>query len=242
VTHDYPPPIVTDQPELPFEDISSLTREEQRVIAWLKTQEVETIETITATLFLMDGESRRSRAERWVEIRSVQVPYDRDEGFPIMGGPEAIWLYDEACHSYAESMYLAALLCAHSACERELAGCLEFFEAQLPPRWQTWGLGKLVSEASRLGLIDQTLRDKLYEVSELRKVSAHFKPPQTPNSIIRRAGQFPAEKLWRNEEDSSYFGVMRVDALLAIETSTELLRGNQGLFYRIRTAKLRKDR
>ena len=63
MTHNYVPPIVTDQLELPFENISPLTLEE-RVIAWLKTQEVETIETITATLFLMNGESRRSRAER----------------------------------------------------------------------------------------------------------------------------------------------------------------------------------
>jgi hypothetical protein len=137
-------------------------------------------------------------------------------------------------------MYLAALLCAHSACERELAGCLEFFEAQLPPRWQIWGLGKLVSEAFQLGLIDQTLREKLYHISELRKVSAHFKPPLSPSSIIRRAGQFPDEKLSRNEEDASYFGVMRADALRAIETSTELLRGNQGLFFRIQTVKSRK--
>lgn len=240
VIYDYAPQIVTDQPELPFEGIAPLTSEE-RIIAWLRAQEAETIETITATLFLMDGESRRSRAERWFEIRSVQAPYERDEGWPIMGGPEVIWLYEEACHSYADSMYLAALLCAHSACERELAGCLELFEAQLPPRWQIWGLGKLVPEAFRLGLIDETLRDQLYQVSELRKVSSHFKPPLSSGSIIRRAGRFPDEKLSRNEEDASYFGVMRVDALRAIETSTELLRGNQGLFFRIRTAKWRKE-
>ncbi len=71
--------LVSDQPELPFEDIAPLTREE-RVIAWLRAQEAETIETIAAILSLMDGESRWSRAERWFEIRTVQAPYERDEG------------------------------------------------------------------------------------------------------------------------------------------------------------------
>jgi hypothetical protein len=224
--YSYGPPIVTDQPELPFEGIPCLTREE-RIMAWLRTQEAETIETVVATLFLADGESRRRRAERWFQIRSTQACYDRDEGWLIPGGMEAFWLYEEACRSYTNGMYLAALLCAHSACERVLAGCLLSFEAQLPPRWQMWGLGNLVPEAFRLGLIDQPLKDKLHQVSELRKVSAHFKPPLASNSVARRVAQLSDGQLSISGEDE-FDTILRADAMLAIETSTELLRGDQG--------------
>jgi hypothetical protein len=231
VTDDYRPSIVADHPELPFGDIPRLTREE-RVIAWLRDQEDETVETIIATLFLTDGESRRRRAERWFEIRSFQARYDRIEGWLIPGGVEAFWLYEEACRSYANGRYLAALLCAHSACERVLAGCLLSFEAQLPPRWQMWGLGNLVPEAFRFGLIDAPLKDKLHKVSELRKVSAHFKPPLAPNSITRRVAQLFDDQVSISGEDE-FDTVLRTDAMLAIETSTELLRGDQG-FSRIK--------
>jgi hypothetical protein len=226
VIYEYAPLIVSDQPELPFEGITPLTREE-RIIAWLRTQDAETIETIIATLFLTDGESRRRRGERWLQIRSIQAPYDRNEGWLIPGGVEAHWLYEEAYRSYVNGMYLAALLCAHSACERVLAGCLLSFERQLPPRWQMWGLGNLVPEAFRLGLIDQPLRDKLNQLSELRKVSAHFKPPLAPNSVTRRVAQTSIEML-DGSGDDELDTVLRADALLAIETSTELLRGDQG--------------
>jgi hypothetical protein len=124
-------------------------------------------------------------------------------------------------------MYLATLLCAHSACERVLAGCLLHFEAHLPKRWQMWGLGNLVPEAFRLGLIDKPLNDRLHQVSELRKVSAHFKPPLAPNSVARRATQLPDDELRMSGEDE-LDTVLRADAMLAIEVSTELLMSDQG--------------
>ena len=74
-------------------------------------------------------------------------------------------------------MFMAALLCAHSSCERVLAGCLDWYEDRLPKGWAMWGLGRLVPAAFDLGLIDEGLKDRLLQVSELRKVSAHFKPP-----------------------------------------------------------------
>jgi hypothetical protein len=95
-----------------------------------------------------------------------------------------------------------------------------------------WGLGKLVPAAFDLGLIDEPLKNRLLHVSELRKVSAHFKPPLTPNSVARRAAQL-FELHPELETEEGLDSVLRKDALKALEASTELLRGDQG-FARVR--------
>jgi hypothetical protein len=224
-------PIITDQLEFPFENLPSQTCW-QRVSAWLEDRDEETEEVITAQLFLADYESRRDRARRWLEVWAVQRPFERADGWLIPGGAEADWLYEEACHSYVNGMYMAALLCAHASCERVLAGCLNWYEDRLKKGWTMWGLGRLVPTAFDLGLIDEPLKERLLQISELRKVSAHFKPPLTPNSVASRATHLFVQHP-ELETEEGFDNVLRQDALKALEASTELLRGDQG-FARVR--------
>jgi hypothetical protein len=218
--------MIMDQLELPFDNLPSQTCR-QRVSAWLEDHDEETADVVAAQLFLVDGTSRRDRAERWIEVRAVQARFECSAGWLIPGGVEAVWLYEEACRSYMNGMYMAALLCAHAGCERVLAGCLDWYEGHLPKGWAMWGLGRLVPAAVEFGLIDERLEGSLLQLSELRKVSAHFKPPMSPNSIIRRAAELFNLHPELEAEDG-FDNLLRSDALAALETSTELLRGGQG--------------
>lgn len=218
------PIIALNQLELEFEGVTPLSAEE-RVARWLAEQEDESEEVITAALFLEDGSSRADRAERWAEIRAIQAPYDRAHGWLVPGGSEAVWLYEESVRAYVHGLFLAALLCAHSACERVIAGCLLGYEEKLDKRWRRWGLGPLAAKALEFGLIDDDLRRGLDEVTELRKVSAHFKPPLEPNSVLVRTCRALAAG---SELEDALESTLRSDAKTAIEITTWLLRGDQG--------------
>ena len=224
-------PIITDQLEFAFENLPSQTCW-QRVSAWLDDHEEETEEVITAHLFLADYESRRDRARRWLEVRAVQQPFERADGWLIPGGAEADWLYEEACHSYVNGMYMAALCARTRVASGSSPDAWTGIEDRLKKGWTMWGLGRLVPTAFDLGLIDEPLKLRLLRISELRKVSAHFKPPLTPNSIARRATHLFVQHPELGVEEG-LDNVLRQDALKALEASTELLRGDQG-FARVR--------
>jgi hypothetical protein len=196
-----------------------------RVKKWLAGQEHETLATLAAVLFLRDSNGRRARAERWSELHSVQAPFDREDGWLVPGGSEAVWLYEEAERAYVYGLFLATLHCAHAACERVLAACLLDYERQLDKNWRRWGLGSLTTAAFEMGLIDEDLKQGLERVTRNRKVSAHFKPPITRDSVVWRAYTSAPDGLF-TEQDLDQ--VLHDDALAALEVATELLRGDQG--------------
>lgn len=224
-------PAALNQLQFHFENIPPLSPEEM-VLRWLDEHDQETESSVIAELYIADSQSRRRRAERWLQVRAIQAPFTKQSGWLIPGGAEACWLYDESCLSYANGLYLAALLCAHASSERVLAGCLLAYERRLPRGWSMWGLGRLAPAAHEFGLIDAPLKDRLHQLSEIRKVSAHYKPPMEPNSVASRAFRNNIDDAGESDEDV-LDGLLRADALLAITIATELLRGDQG-FARVR--------
>jgi hypothetical protein len=220
----YGPPVVAGQLEFIFDGVEPLPLE-KRIADWLDCQNEETPDTLTATLFLVDNESRRRRANRWFEVRCVQAPYDRDSGWLVHGGVEAIWLYDEACRSYIDGAYFSALLCAHAACERVLAGYLNLHDEELDKNWLMWGLGKLMIAAEQRGIIDVGALNALDRLNQARKVSAHYKPFDTPTSVQRRAIS-ALESYPDLDEDAVIDNIARSDALFGIRVATSLVRSN----------------
>jgi hypothetical protein len=217
--------------QLDLEGVEPLS-DEERISRWLADQTEETEDVFEAALFLRDHNSRGDRAARWLTVRQVQAPFDTEWGWLITGGSEAVWLYDEAERAFVSGLFLASLLCAHAACERALAGCLQVYEDRLDRRWRRWGLGPLTRTALELGLIDPPLGARLDQVTELRKVSAHYKPPLMPNSVHMRALTQLPDDFGLSDEDA-LDEILYEDALLALEVATELLRGDQG-FARVR--------
>ncbi len=213
------PEVVVRQLQFDFDGIAPLTLE-QRVSSWLSHQDEETPDVYTARLLLGDNESRRQRAFRWSEVRRIQMLYDNGSGRMFFGGTEVIWLYDEACHDYIDGSYFSALLCAHAACERELAGRLAACAEELPKGWMWWGLGKLVSHAVERNLTDSNIKDDLIKLTEIRKVAAHFKAAhKTPASVQWRVDALLARQPNLEYEDAIN-DVMQSDALFAIRVAT----------------------
>jgi hypothetical protein len=199
--------------------------EEERVERWLAEQEQESAEVLAA-LILRDSTTIEERAKRWSELRAIQAPYHQANGWLVPGGSEAIWLYDEAERAFIDGLFLAALLCAHAACERVLAGCLLGYDERLDKNRRRWGLGPLTAAAFKYGLIDEDLRNGLEQVTELRKISAHFKPPMEPKSVVVRTyrGLEAGSELSEDALEST----LRSDARTALEIATWLMRGDQG--------------
>jgi hypothetical protein len=240
-----------DQLQLDFSGIQPLS-EQQQISAWLQEVGSEDPRGLEALLVLRDHVDRDGRTKRWMEIQKIQSQYHSDWGWLIPGGEEAIWLYDESQRAYVCGLYLAALLCSHAACERVLSGCLLHYEDKLKKGWRFWGLGPLASHALQFGLIDIELKNKLDRLNEIRKVSAHYKPPLCPTSVHMRVFSvlLPAsydniagmessllplldpvtEQGVRNAEtnEDALEVVLAADAMLSLEVATQLLHGNQG--------------
>lgn len=221
------PEIVVGQLQFEFEGVAPLTVE-QRISTWLEHQEEETPEMYSALLLLADNESRQRRARRWNEIRGIQSPYEGGSGWLISGGIEVSWLYDEACRDYINGAYFSALLCAHAACERELAGSLSPYREELPKGWMYWGLGKLIPHAAGRHLISPAMRVDLEKLTEVRKVSAHFKEAhKTPTAVPWRANLLLSNDP-QIEYDDAVDSILKFDALFAIQIATKVARGNLG--------------
>ena len=102
------------------------------------------------------------------------------------------------------------------------------YPEQPDKNWLRWGLGPLAKAAYERDLIDSALRDDLAQVTEVRKVSAHFKPPLTPNTVMLRAFD-RAETSTAQSDDELLDEVLQDDAMFALKVATKLIRGNQGL-------------
>jgi hypothetical protein len=221
------PEIVVGQLQFELDGIRPLTLEE-KLHQWLSSQEDDTTDVLTASLYVMENRFRRNRASRWHEVLDIQKPFRSDQSWLVSGGEEAIWLYDESWRDYIDGAYFFALICAHAACERELAGCLFPYREELDRSWLMWGLGKLIPAATEKGIIDDRTSEDLIRLNELRKVSAHFKVAhQTPTSVRQRA-----LNIFGSGQDADYDSVfnkmIRSDALFSIRVATFVVLGNLG--------------
>ncbi|WP_127553359.1 hypothetical protein [Actinoplanes sp. OR16] len=249
--------LVLDQIELDMPGVQPLSTRE-RLQLWLGDQEEDTPEVIAALMILEDDSSREWRVQLYFDVEAARRPFESEDGWLIPGGDEAWWLYEEAERTYLHGLFVASLLCAHAACERALAGSLLDFASQLDPRWQRWGLTPLAEAAARFQIIAPDLEAKLKDLAERRKVTAHYKPPLHPNSVLSRAlpPPQPPEVLMPKAEgrplehkdiDQAYreeamrnfdhavraqvkriADVMREDARFGMQTVIELLGGQHG--------------
>lgn len=213
------PWIVLAQPELPLSGVEALSAI-QSIELWLARNESsgDDLNVLTAKLYLADAETRLSRARRWLRVRDINERCTHNWGVLIHGGTEAAWLLDEAAHALADGLWLASLLCSHSACERHLAGILSLDEQSLNQSWARWGLGRLLEEAEKRGILPPDLREPLNLMNEARKASAHFKPPVYDGSLMNRAKARDLEPVMESLEE-----LAEADAFAAYETARALI-------------------
>ena len=207
------------QPELPLPGVEALSAI-QSVELWLarNNESGDDLNLVAAQLYLTDAETRLVRARRWLLVREINERCTHEWGVLLHGGTESVWLLDEAAQAVVDGLWLTSLLSSHSASERHLAGILSLDEESLPRSWTRWGLGRLLEEAEKRGIVPRDLQEPLSAMNEARKASAHFKPPLHNGSLMRRAMSRD-----RHITVESVEQVAEEDALAAYETARSLV-------------------
>lgn len=192
----------------------------QSIELWLaRNQESgDDLNLVTAQLYLADTDTRLLRARRWLLVREINQRCMQEWGVLVHGGTESVWLLDEAAHALVNGLWLASLLCSHSACERHLAGILSLYEESLHPSWTRWGLGRLLEEAETRGIVPSDLREPLNQMNEARKASAHYKPPLYDGSLMRRVMANSVEPVMESLDE-----LAQEDAFAAYRTARSLI-------------------
>lgn len=173
------------QLQLELPGIRPLTIEELTSVWLEEVLDPWSAAALSGFLLVNDAQSRPRRVSRRQWLRSLQSQF-REEGFGVVGGTEVLWLYSEAAYCYTECLDLAAILCAHAACERMLAGFLDLRHMLDSRGLSRAGLGPIAEAAFEAGFIDATVLTDLQAINEIRKVTAHFKPPTDPMSVHMR--------------------------------------------------------
>jgi hypothetical protein len=121
---------------------------------------------------LWDGASESVRADRAADLDALMGRHQLSpEIFFASANTESMWLFLDSLRSYGAAIDSAALICAHAACERELAAALSVQAP--PPKSERWGLGSLIKEGSGRGWFDDVLKEQLERINENRRVFYH---------------------------------------------------------------------
>lgn len=156
-----------------------------------------------------------------------------DKGWSVRGGgEEAELVWRDALRSFVDGLWVACILCCHAVCEREVAGIIAISLAnindQLGTRWESFGLGRLLAEAERQGLLPSQTIEDLRALTEARKPYGHwrsFTHDESLNSRIRRESEATGHPDYLNLMERL---VVR-DATKAIVTTTRLFFGSYAL-------------
>jgi hypothetical protein len=85
-------------------------------------------------------ERRRALREQWAsEVADVLNSFPPITFGLVAGGYESGLFLTESVGCYRNGLFLAALICAHATCERELAGRVAHRPAEVPKGWERWG-------------------------------------------------------------------------------------------------------
>ncbi|WP_143626262.1 hypothetical protein [Streptomyces viridosporus] len=171
-----------------------------------------------AALAARDERTRAARAERSLEIDSLQQDFPPETIGLVGGGHESAWFFVEAIGCYLHGFDAAALVCAHASCEREIAGRVNHLGANAPRGWERWGLGALLQYAATEGWYTASSQALLEEVNRKRREFYHFRSEWTADSIVMRTYQ---QLPWRGKDGAreDMAQVLRADALQALRAA-----------------------
>jgi hypothetical protein len=171
-----------------------------------------------------DERTRSDRGRRLVQIEQVRAAVLPPGQIATAGGDQAWWLVLEAEDAYIAGHFLAALVCAHAACERELAGRLGSRLEPVPTGSDRWGLGRLVAHAEAEKMLPPELVQMLFAVNESRKLLAHYRLPIIAASYEARHRELTRTML--PGLGPTLDELQTQDALVAVRAALMLLANN----------------
>lgn len=170
-----------------------------------------------------------SREERSLWLDALYRNAMGDKEFWISGGgEESMWTWGASVDAFLDGNWVAVILCCQATCERLLAGRFVPFqmdESLAPPRWESMGMGRLLSELELRQAIDPDFAIELRRLVEYRKPFGHWKHMTDPLSLFRRARVVADADSYIDGEEAAMRLVV-ADATYAITTTIELLYGD----------------
>lgn len=150
----------------------------------------------------------------------------------LSGGEEGQLAWDAAVRTFLEGIWVACIFSCHVVCEREVAGVLSSSHAalddRLPKSWESFGLGRLLGEASKHQLLPPDLIADVQQVADNRKPYGHWRSALHEQSLMQRV-RVEHEQTGNTDYSKLVQRLVVRDATHAIETTIHLYFGSYGL-------------
>lgn len=125
----------------------------------------------------------------WINDRIHRTLRGKDWA-ALSAGEEGQLAWDAAVRTFLEGIWVACIFSCHVVCEREVAGVLSSSNAalngQLPKSWESFGLGRLLGEASKHQLLPPDLIADVQQVADSRKPYGHWRSAVHEESLMQR--------------------------------------------------------
>lgn len=144
-------------------------------------------------------------------------------------GEEGQLAWDAAVQTFLAGIWIACIFSCHVVCEREVAGVLAMLPDDAKAKaWESFGLGRLLSEVERHRLLPPDLLADVRQVADVRKPYGHWRSAIHEESLMSRVR---VESEWTGNEDYANL-VQRLvirDATHAMNTAIRLHFGSYAL-------------
>lgn len=105
----------------------------------------------------------------------------------ISAGDEGQLAWDAAVQTFLEGIWIACIFSCHVVCEREVAGVLAMLPDDAKAKsWESFGLGRLLSEVEKYHLLPPDLLADVREVANARKPYGHWRSGTHEDSLMQR--------------------------------------------------------
>jgi hypothetical protein len=138
-------------------------------------------------LTVRDESARRARAIRIQQLDDALTDISPHAFAFVAGTPEIAFLRMEAQSAFLAGLGGSAVICAHAACERELAAWVQSLGPAAPKRWTRWGLGNLAVYAIEQEFVPSDLGASLLELNERRRFLYHLQDKESLKMTYVRA-------------------------------------------------------
>lgn len=164
----------------------------------------------------------------WINKRIHQTLRGKDWA-ALSAGEEGQLAWEAAVRTFLEGIWVACIFSCHVVCEREVAGVLAMLPDEAKSKsWESFGLGRLLGEASKHQLLPPDLIEDVRQVADARKPYGHWRSAVHEESLMNRV-RAEHEQTGNTDYANLVQRLVVRDATHAMDTTIRLYFGSYGL-------------
>lgn len=164
----------------------------------------------------------------WINDRIHRTLHGKDWA-ALSAGEEGQLAWDAAVRTFLEGIWVACIFSCHVVCEREVAGVLAMLPDEAKSKsWESFGLGRLLGEASKHQLLPPDLIEDVRQVADARKPYGHWRSAVHEESLMNRV-RAEHEQTGNTDYANLVQRLVVRDATHAMDTTIRLYFGSYGL-------------